>query len=324
MAAALGAAWACGCGGAGEGPADAVDDGRPLGVAATVGMVADVVREVGGGRLDVTQVCGSGVDPHLYKPTRDDVQALRAADAVFYCGLMLEGKMADTLRRMANAKPVVALAEGVDAGSLIAAGGSAHPDPHVWMDVSLWAKTAGVVAEALAEFDPRHAAEYRANAEAYAARLAGLHAYGRRVVGSVPEGRRVLVTSHDAFNYLGRAYGLEVQGVQGISTESEAGLRRVGELVDLLVDREVGAVFVESSVPRKSIESLIEGAAARGHQVVVGGELFSDAMGPAGTYEGTYVGMLDHNLTTIARALGGEAPEGGWRAESGGQESADE
>ena len=294
-----------GCGEAGG------DDGR-YDVVATVGMVGDVVENVAGGRADVRTLMGPGVDPHLFKPGRDDVVALAAADLVFYNGLLLEGKMGDVLGKMAQDKPVVAVTEEIDDGYLIELPQyEGNPDPHVWMDPDAWVETVDVVAEALVEYDPPNADEYRANAEAYKAEVAALGEYGREALSSVPEGRRVLVTSHDAFNYFGRAFGLEVLGVQGLSTESEAGLRRMAELVDLLVDRDVTAVFVESSVPRKSIEALIEGAEARGHEVAVGGTLYSDAMGSMGTYEGTYVGMIDHNVTTVARALGGDAPERG-------------
>lgn len=288
------------------------EDG-PIQVVATVGMVADLVREVGGDQVDVSQICGSGVDPHLYKPTRDDVRLLSSADVVFYSGLMLEGKMTDTLVRMARSRPVVAVTESIEESLLLEPedfGG--HYDPHVWMDVSAWSQCVDVVVAELSDFAPEHAEKFQANATGFRERLAALHDYAKRAIASIPESSRVLVTSHDAFNYLGRAYGLDVQGVQGISTESEAGLQRVSDLVDMLVTQGVGAVFIESSVPRKSIDSLIEGAAARGHSVVIGGELFSDAMGAAGTYEGTYIGMIDHNVTTITRALGGDAPPTGW------------
>ena len=303
---------AVGCDGGGAGTPGAGGRTGPAHAVATTGMVADIVRHVGGDHVRVTQMLGAGVDPHLYKATRDDVQSLASADIVFYSGLMLEGKMSDVLVKMARGRPAVAVTEAIDPALLLEPDDFAgHDDPHVWMDVAAWSSCVGIVEQALAGYDPDHAADFKANAAAYRRRLADLDAYGKRVVATIPEGQRVLVTSHDAFNYLGRAYGLDVRGVQGISTESEAGLRRVAELVDLLVSRDVRAVFVESSVPRKSIDSLVEGARARGHAVTIGGELFSDAMGPEGTYEGTYVGMLDHNLTVIARALGGEAPEKG-------------
>jgi manganese/zinc/iron transport system substrate-binding protein len=186
-----------------------------------------------------------------------------------------------------------------------------HHDPHVWMDVSAWSQCVEGVADALAEFDATHADAYRANADSYRRQLSELHDYGLKSTDSIPAESRLLITSHDAFNYFGRAYGLDVQGVQGISTDSEAGLQRINELVDMLVARKVRAVFVESSVPRKNIEALVEGARAKNHNIAIGGELFSDAMGAAGTYEGTYIGMLDHNITLITRALGGQAPAKG-------------
>ncbi|MEX2113872.1 MAG: zinc ABC transporter substrate-binding protein, partial [Pirellulales bacterium] len=233
-------------------------------------------------------------------------------DIVFYCGLMLEGKMTDTLVKMARTKPVYAVTELIDEQSLLEPQEFAgHYDPHVWMDVAAWSKCLDAVATALAEYDPNHAAQYQSNANIYREQLAELDRYAKRIAATIPADQRVLITSHDAFNYFGRAYGLDVQGVQGISTESEAGLQRVNELVDLIVGRKIKAVFVESSVPRKSIEAIVRGAQSRGHTVAIGGELFSDAMGPLGTYEGTYIGMMDHNITTVVRALGGEAPERG-------------
>lgn len=288
------------------------DADNPLSVVATVGMVADLVKQVGGDRIQVTQIMGSGVDPHLYKANRDDVQTIMSGDVVFYSGLMLEGKMADTLIKVARKKPVIAVTERVDETNLLEPEDFAgHFDPHLWMDVAAWSNCVDVITEVLVEQAPQHAELFRANATAYKADLEALHQYGIDSIGSIPEESRILITSHDAFNYFGRAYGLEVQGVQGLSTESEAGLQRINELVDLLVEKKISAVFVESSVPSKNIEALVEGARSKGHDVIVGGELFSDAMGEPGTYRGSYVGMLDHNITLVARGLGGQAPEKG-------------
>jgi manganese/zinc/iron transport system substrate-binding protein len=189
--------------------------------------------------------------------------------------------------------------------------GSNHHDPHVWMDVTGWMSAVQTVAEALSRFDAPNAATYRANAERYSAQLRELDAYARRVLASIPKEQRVLVTAHDAFHYLGRAYGIEVRGIQGLSTESEAGVKDIEDLVNFLAERRIPAVFVETSVADKNVRALVEGTRARGHAVRIGGSLFSDAMGATGTYEGTYIGMIDHNVTTIARALGGDAPEGG-------------
>lgn len=286
----------------------------PIRVTATVGMVADLAREIGTSHTQVVQLIGSGVDPHLYKPTRDDVQAILQGDIVLYNGLLLEGKMAETLERFSKSKPACAVGAKLTLPSDVSGLDTHHPDPHVWMDVSLWSQAAQVVGDFLVRFDPPHADDYAASTKQLRAQLDRLHQYGRAVIGGIPEQRRVLITSHDAFRYFGRAYALEVQAIQGISTESEAGLQRINELVDLLVQRKIEAVFVESSVPKESIEALLEGAAAHGHTVKIGGELYSDAMGDAGSYEGTYIGMMDHNLTTIARALGStNVPVNGFR-----------
>lgn len=274
-------------------------------IVATVGMVGDIARNVAGEHANVTVLMGEGTDPHLYRATSDDAKALKRADVVLYNGLLLEGKMSEVLEQTAGSKPTVAIAEVLPAERLMA-----H-DPHVWMDPALWSNAIDAVEQTLIDYDPEHADDYRVNAEAYRAEIARLADYGKRVLATIPDDQRLMITSHDAFNYFGQAFDLDVRGVQGLSTESEAGLQQVNGLVDLLVENKVRAVFVETSVPRKSIEALINGAKSRGHDVVIGGSLFSDAMGSAGTYEGTYVGMIDHNITTVARSLGGQAPAAG-------------
>lgn len=289
----------------------AYEGGYPYRIGATVGMVGDIARAVAGDQGEVTFIIGAGVDPHVYNPTRSDVATLLRSDIIFYAGLLLEGQMADVLVKVSRKRPVYAVTELLQADYLIHDDETAHNDPHVWMDVGGWMKAVEVVADALAEFDPANQAYYRQNAAAYTAQLEQLDAYARRAIGSIPEPQRVLVTAHDAFNYMGRAYGIEVMGIQGLSTESEAGLKDINRIVDELVNRAIPAVFVETSVSDKNVRALIEGARSRGHTVVVGGELFSDAMGPAGTYEGSYIGMIDHNVTVITRALGGQAPAGG-------------
>lgn len=282
----------------------------PLRVVCTTAMVADLVKNVAGSRAEVVSLVGEGVDPHLYKPTRDDVAKMLGADVVFYNGLMLEGRMEETFKKLAaKGKPVCAVASSLPQERLISQHG--HADPHVWMDPILWAECIGVVRDALASADPGGADEFMANAARYGAELQALDAYVKRVIATIPEEKRVLVTAHDAFQYFSRATGLQVMGIQGISTESEAGVADINRLVDEVVRRKIPAIFVESSVPDKNVRAVIEGAAARGVNVAKGGELFSDAMGHAGSYEGTYIGMLDHNATTIARGLGGEAPARG-------------
>jgi manganese/zinc/iron transport system substrate-binding protein len=282
-------------------------------IVTTCGMVTDIVREVAGNKAKVVGLMGEGVDPHLYKPTRDDVAKILQADVLFYSGLMLEGRMTDTFLKVARkGTPVFAVTELLDEKFLLEPEEfQGHTDPHVWMDVAGWSAAVKVVARSLGEVDAVNAAYYRQNSERYLAELAKLDAYAKQVLATIPQEHRVLITAHDAFNYFGRAYGIEVRGIQGISTESEAGVADINKLVDFLVARKIPAIFVESSVSDKNIKALIEGCKSRGHAVRIGGQLFSDAMGKPGTYEGTYIGMIDHNVTTIARALGGQAPERG-------------
>lgn len=281
-------------------------------VTTTTGMVTDIVRQVCGDKASVEGIIGEGVDPHLYKPTRADLNALAHADLVFYSGLVLEGKMTDVLEKMSEKKPVIAVTESVDKNYLLMPPEFAgHPDPHLWMDVGGWMKAVEVVSQTLSDYDKPNAQFYQSNAESYLAQLKALEEYAKTSIATIPEQSRVLVTAHDAFNYMGRAYGIEVVGIQGISTESEAGLNDLNRLVDMLVEKNVTAVFVETSVADKNVKALIEGARAQGLEVKIGGTLFSDAMGAPGTYEGTYIGMIDHNITTIVNALGGNAPEKG-------------
>jgi manganese/zinc/iron transport system substrate-binding protein len=289
----------------------------PYRAGATTGMVADIVREVAGEKADVTNIIGSGVDPHIYNPTRSDVAVLMKSDAIFYSGLLLEGQMSDILAKISQRRPVFAVTELLKSDYLIHDKLTNHSDPHVWMDVQGWMKAVEVVVESLRKFDPMNADRYRENADRYLAVLKRLDDYARSAIASIPENQRILVTAHDAFSYMGRAYNIEVLGIQGISTESEAGLKDINRIVDVLVQRRIPAVFVETSVSEKNVRALIEGAASRRHRVSIGGLLFSDAMGRPGTYEGTYVGMIDHNVTVITRALGGNAPEKGMQGKLG-------
>lgn len=291
-------------------PAAAQD--RPLQVVATTGMIADAMTRIGGEAVEVTALMGAGVDPHSYRQTRADILAMGQADLVVWHGLYLEAQLEDFMADLASHRPVVALADSLPVESLRGSEDyEGRYDPHVWMDPALWQGVVTAARDALIAVDPEGAEGYGARAEAYAAEIAALDAYAEEVLASVPDHARVLVTAHDAFGYFGAAYEFEVLGVQGLSTESEAGLARIEDLVTRLVTDEIGAVFVESSVSDRNLRALIEGAEARGHDVAIGGQLYSDAMGNPGTYEGSYIGMIDHNVTQIARALGGEAPETG-------------
>jgi manganese/zinc/iron transport system substrate-binding protein len=258
----------------------------------------------------VTALISDGVDPHLYKPTRDDVAKLLNADVIFYSGLHLEGKLTDLLERLGRSRPVVLVGDSLPEADLITVGGGLF-DPHVWFDARLWSRGAAPVAEALAAADPAHADEHRDRAAAYAARLVALDERLRTQIADIPEGRRVLVTAHDAFRYFGRAYGIEVVGVQGTSTESEAGLADINRLVDLVVSRGIPAVFIETSVSDRSVAALREGARARGHDVGVGGTLYSDSLGGPGSGAETLEAALEANMAAIVAALTDEpAPRG--------------
>ncbi len=283
-----------------------------LQVVATTGMIADVARNIGGEHVEVYGIIGEGVDPHLYKPTARDVKRLQSADVILYNGLKLEGKMGDVLSKIEDlGKPVSAVAEGLKFTAL--AGDEGHDDPHVWMDPAIWVGVSTVISDLFAKALPENVSDFTSAQSAYEASLTELHAYGKKAFYTIPQESRVLVTAHDAFNYLGKAYDIEVRGIQGLSTESEAGVRDIEDLVAYLVERKIPAVFVETSVSDKNVRALIEGAGAKDHTVEIGGSLFSDAMGQEGSYEGTYIGMIDHNITTIVRALGGEAPERGFQ-----------
>ena len=295
---------------------------QSLNIVATTGMIADVARVIGGTRVTVQALMGAGVDPHAYRQTRSDIVAMTRADVVLWHGLYLEAQMEDFFADLSARTRVVAVAEALPREALRANEDYADRyDPHVWMDPDLFAGVAETIAAVLSAARPQDAEYFAANLAAYRAQLRMLSDYAQTTLAGVPEAQRVLLTAHDAFGYFGDAYGFEVIGIQGISTESEAGLNRITALVDLIVARELRAVFVESSVSDRNIRGLIEGAAARGHAVRIGGELFSDAMGPAGTYKGTYVGMIDHNITTIARALGADVPATGMAGQLRAQES---
>lgn len=273
-------------------------------ITTTIGMIADIVKQVGGEHVEVTGLMKAGVDPHLYKASQGDLKKLDQADIIFYNGLHLEGKMTDVFEKMEKTKPTVAVTKNIPESKLrgMEDGTGAH-DPHVWFDVKHWISATETVRDELSKHDAANAADYKKNAEAYIKQLEELHQFAKEQIASIPEKQRVLVTAHDAFGYFGDAYGIKVMGLQGISTASEYGSKDVSDLRDFLVANKIKAVFVESSVPKKSIEAVIEGAKKQGHEIQIGGELFSDAMGEEGTPEGNYIGMVKHNINTIVQAL---------------------
>jgi manganese/zinc/iron transport system substrate-binding protein len=287
---------------------------RPLNVVVTTSMVADLVRHVAGKHAQVTALMGEGVDPHLFRPTSADIGKMMRADIVFYSGLGLEGAMQGAFERaFQSGKTVVAVTDSLPKGELrFSSQFEGHPDPHVWNDVGLWSRCLETIVDRLSQAEPAHAAEFEANAQAYRLQLKKIDDYARQSLASIPPDQRYLVTAHDAFSYFARAYGLEERSVQGITTESEPGVQDINALVDFLVQHKIPTLFVEVTVNAANLRAVVEGARQRGWNVKLADEvLFSDSMGASGTYEGTYIGMIDHNVTAITRGLGGTAPERG-------------
>jgi manganese/zinc/iron transport system substrate-binding protein len=291
---------------AGCGRPQSVARSESVTVVATTTVVADLVRQVGGDRVVVDCLMAPGIDPHSYKATPRDADRLLEADLVVASGLHLEGRLAALLERMTDQVAVVAVADRLPADRLLFAAGEI-PDPHVWFDAAAWSLLPQVVAEALAAVDPEHAGDYHARAADYARRLGALDGEIRERIGQIPDSRRVLVTAHDAFRYFGRAYGIEVVGVQGTNTTSEAGLGDINRLVDLVVTRGIPAVFVETSVADRNVAALVEGARARGHELKLGGRLYSDSLGDHASGADTLEAALRANVAAMLEALGPEA-----------------
>lgn len=273
-------------------------------IVCTTGMIGDAVKHLMGDSVKVEVLMGPGVDPHLYKATQGDITDLSNADVIVYNGLHLEGKMVDIFEKLGRLKTTISVGEQLDKSRLINnTDFVGAEDPHIWFDVALWSDAIAGVAKELQKEFPAKAEKIAERLTAYQAELKELDKFAKTQIASIPDNQRVMITAHDAFKYFGRAYGMDVRGLQGISTAAEYGLQDVSELVKFIVDRKIKAIFVESSVPKKSIEAVIEGARERGHDVKLGGELFSDAMGSEGTPEGTYDGMVRHNVETITKAL---------------------
>lgn len=273
-------------------------------VVATTGQIADAIKEISGDHLQVSALMGPGVDPHLYKATQSDLSKLDKAEVIFYNGLHLEGQMLDIFEQMAKDKTVLAVGETLDEKQLLASDTDAMlHDPHIWFDVELWKGVVKAISTQLQEEYPEFKVDFQTNEAAYLKKLDDLQSYAEKRVNEITQQQRILVTAHDAFNYFGRSQGFEVRGLQGLSTDSEYGVKDVQEMVDFLVENKIKALFIESSVSDKAMKAVIEGAKEKGHDIVIGGELFSDAMGAEGTTEGTYIGMYQHNIDTIVDAL---------------------
>ncbi len=279
------------------------DDGK-LKIVTTTGMIYDAVEHVAGDKADVVALMGPGVDPHLYKATQGDLKKLTSADIIFYNGLHLEGKLGEVLEKLSRTKTVIAVSADIS-NSLLrdVPGFQGTHDPHIWFDVSLWKEAVKKIRDTLIDYDDSNTIEFNTSADRYLSQLDSLHLAVQKRILEIPEEQRVMITAHDAFGYFGDAYSIEVRGLQGISTVSEFGLRDVTDLVNYIIERKIKAIFVETSVSERSIEAVVQGCQQKGWQVKIGGSLYSDAMGTAGIKAGTYIGMVDANVTTIVNAL---------------------
>lgn len=276
-----------------------------LNVVTTTTMITDLVKNIGGERINVQGLMGSGVDPHLYKASEGDVTKLVDADIIFYNGLHLEGKLVEVFEKMGSqTKTPIALGEELDKNNLIGSDYFAsNYDPHVWFDVNYFKQFANKVTQVLSEKDPENITYYKANEGLYLNKLNVLQSKIKNIIETLPKEKRILVTAHDAFNYFGKSYDFEVVGLQGLSTATEAGVKDVQKLSAFIIDKNIKAIFVESSVPKRTIEALQAAVKSKGHEVVIGGTLYSDALGSAKTVEGTYIGMFEYNVNTIVNAL---------------------
>jgi len=273
-------------------------------VTTTTNVITDLVENIGGDNVSVSGLMGPGVDPHLYRPSASDVKLLQNADIIFYNGLDLEGKMGDIFVKIGKeGTSVLAVSENIPPESLLTLENDGNFDPHIWWDVKLWAEAAKVVATGLKEYDPENSDKYEKNLSEYLNQLEILNSNNLNKINSIPQEQRVLVTAHDAFQYFGHTYGFEELSIQGWSTDSEAGIREIQNLADEISKRKIKALFVETSISPATIEALEAAIQDKGHDIVIGGELFSDAIGEKGTPEGTYVGAFTHNIDTIVKAL---------------------
>lgn len=295
LVAAIGLIVAAGCGaGENEPSSDKIQ------VVTTIAQIGEPLSVIGGDVLEVKSLMGPSVDPHLYNPTQSDIATVGDADIIFYNGLGLEMNMVPIFESIGNEKPVLAIGDTIGKDQLLEEGAL---DPHIWFDIDLWKQALEAAVELLKEYSPEHADLFENNKRDYFAKLDELNAEAKEKLSSIPEERRILVTAHDAFGYFGEKFDIEVVGLQGLSTEDEISVSEINETIALIIERRVPAIFVESSIDERSIRSVLEGVASRGATVELGGELYSDAMGPAGTEEGTYIGMYRHNVETIYNAL---------------------
>jgi len=275
-----------------------------LRIVTTTTMLTDLVTNIGGDHISLQGLMGAGVDPHLYKASEGDVTKLYEADIIFYSGLHLEGKLVDIFEKMEGKKNTVSLGDKLPKNELIPSEYFAsNYDPHVWFNIQFFKQFAQLVTDELSKADPENAESYSENNKKYQGKLDALESEIKATIATLPEEKRILVTAHDAFNYFGKAYGFQVVGLQGISTATEAGVKDVQNLSEFIIQNNIKAIFVESSVPRRTIEALQQAVLSKNHNVEIGGSLYSDALGDSGTEEGTYIGMFKYNVNTIVNAL---------------------
>lgn len=276
-----------------------------LNVVTTTTMITDMVQNIGGDLIEVNGMMGSGVDPHLYKPSEGDMRKLANADVIFYNGLHLEGKLVDVFEKMnGQQNKTIAISDALDTSTLIGSDYFAsNYDPHIWFDMDYWTQMTQYVTQILVEKNPENKIAFEQNRDTYLTKIADLKKELTLKIEELPKEKRILVTAHDAFNYYGRAFDFEVVGLQGLSTATEAGVKDVQRLTQFIIDNKIKAIFVESSVPRRTVQALQAAVKAQNHEVIIGGELYSDALGSGGTVEGTYIGMYKHNVNTIVNAL---------------------
>lgn len=277
------------------------DAHKKINILCTTSLIADCIHQIVGEQAEVQWLMGAGTDPHLYKATHHDLSKLRNADIIIYNGLHLEGKMGEVLEKIGKDKPVLAMSDGLDETDIYRSNNA--PDPHIWFSVRLWKKGLAHVASKIQEIDTTHKAIYQKNALAYLGELENIHEWIKSEIEKVPKEKRILVTAHDAFGYFGREYGLQVRSLQGISTLAEFGVRDVTDLVNFVTEKKIKMIFVESSIPTKSLEAVVDGCSMKKHTVVLGETLYSDALGEMGTESGTYIGVLKHNLQAILKSF---------------------
>lgn len=281
------------------------DDNQKLNVVTTTSMITDLVKNIGGDAIEVKGLMGSGVDPHLYKASEGDVNKLLTADIIFYNGLHLEGKLVEVFEKMESQDiKTIPVGESLEKSTLIGSDYFAsNYDPHIWFSIKKWKIVTEAVIKELSIIDPKNAEVFKTNGKTYVSKLNDLETKLKGIISTLPKEKRILVTAHDAFSYFGQSYGFSVVGLQGLSTATEAGVQDVQKLANFIIEKEVKAIFVESSVPKRTIEALQAAVKSKDHEVSIGGTLYSDALGNPGTVEGTYIGMFEYNVNTIINAL---------------------